>query len=128
VRLGYFQERPLGAGQVAAGFQVIGQALGLAERPGLEGREELALVDQAVLKREHSEKEMAVSGGGHGMAPSGGSRSGEGPQHRGPARELSVVGWIIASPPWICARPAERCQPAAIVPGWVRLLAQIAHR
>jgi hypothetical protein len=85
VRPGFLQERPLGAGQVAAGFQVVGQALGLVERPGLEGREELALVDQAVLKREQSEKEMAVSGGGRGMAPSGGSRSGESPQRRGPA-------------------------------------------
>ena len=63
------QQRRLGVGQVAPGFEVVGQALGLVERPGLEGGDELALVDEAVLKREQSEQEMAVGGGGHGMAP-----------------------------------------------------------
>ena len=38
----------LAAGQVAAGFQVVGQALRLVERPGLEGGHELALVDDPV--------------------------------------------------------------------------------
>ena len=61
--------RALVGGQVAAGFQVVGQARGLVERPGLEGGHELDLVDQAVLQGEQSEKEMAVGGGGHGMAP-----------------------------------------------------------
>ena len=63
------QQRPLGGGQVAAGFQVVGQAPGLVERPGLEGGHELALVDEPVLEREQSEEEMAVGGGGHGEAP-----------------------------------------------------------
>ena len=71
------QQRPLGTGQVAASFQVVGQALGLVERPGLEGGDKLALVDQAVLQGEQSEKEMAFSGG-HDMAPIVGGRSGEG--------------------------------------------------
>ena len=73
------QQRPLGGGQVAAGFQVVGQAPGLVERPGLEGGHELALVDDPVLEGEQSEEEMAVGGGGHGKAPIGGGRSGEGP-------------------------------------------------
>ena len=41
----------------------------LSQGPGLEGGHELALVDQARLKREQSEEEMAVGGGGHGEAP-----------------------------------------------------------
>ena len=63
------QQRPLGRRQVAPGFQVVGQAPGLVERPGLERGHELALVDDPVLKREQSEQEMAVGGGGHGEAP-----------------------------------------------------------
>ena len=58
---------------------MIGQALGLVAGPCLKGEHELALVDQAVLKREQSEQEMAVSGGGHGMSPIVGGRSGESP-------------------------------------------------
>ena len=65
--------------EVAAGYEVVGQAPGLVAGPGLEGEHELALVDQAVLKREQSEEEMAVGGGGHGMAPNSGGRSGAGP-------------------------------------------------
>jgi len=38
---------------------------------------ELALVDQAVLKREQSEQEMSVGGGGHDRSPIVGGRSGE---------------------------------------------------
>ena len=57
---------------------MVGQALRLVERPGLEGVHELALVDQTVLKREQSEQEMAISGG-HDMAPIGGGRSGKSP-------------------------------------------------
>ena len=67
------------AGQVAAGVQVVGQAPGLVAGPGLEGGDELALVDQAVLKREQSEEEMAVGGGSHGVAPIVVGRSGEAP-------------------------------------------------
>ena len=63
------QQRPLGRRiEVAAGFQVVGQAPGLVERPGLEGGHELALVDEAVLKGEQSEQEMTV-GGAHGETP-----------------------------------------------------------
>ena len=80
-----FQQRPPGAGQVAAGFQVVGQAPGLVERPGLEGGHELALVDDPVLKREQSEEEMAVGGGGHGEAPGHGVVPGK-PDHGNGAR------------------------------------------
>ena len=65
------QQRPLGGGEVAAGFQVVGQAPGLVERPGLEGGHELALVDEPVLEREQSEEEMAIGGGSwRGSGPS----------------------------------------------------------
>ena len=37
-------------------------ARALSQRPGLEGGDELALVDQAVLKREQSEEQVAVGG------------------------------------------------------------------
>ena len=55
--------------QVTPGDELVGQALGLVARPGLEREDKLALVDQAVLKGEQSEKEMAVGGGGHDMSP-----------------------------------------------------------
>jgi hypothetical protein len=64
--------------EVTPGDELVGQALGLVAGPGLEGKDELALVDQAVLKREQSEQEMAVRGGGHGGAPIVVGRSGEG--------------------------------------------------
>jgi hypothetical protein len=73
------QQRLLGARQVAAGFEVIGQAPGLVAGPGLEGGDELALVDQAVLEREQTEEEMSVGGGGHGKSPIVGGRSGGSP-------------------------------------------------
>ena len=65
----HFEQRPLGAGQIAAGFQVVGQASRLVESPGLEGGHELALVDDSVLKCEQSEEQMAVGASGHGEAP-----------------------------------------------------------
>ncbi len=65
--------------EVAAGFEVVGQAPGLFERPGLKGRHELDLVDDAILKREQAEKEMAVSGD-HGETPIHGRRSGRAPR------------------------------------------------
>jgi hypothetical protein len=64
---------------------LVGQAPGFVAGPGLEGGDEDALVDQAVLKGEQSEKEMAV-GGGHDMAPIVGDRSGAGPSLRGRPR------------------------------------------
>ena len=42
----------------------------------------LNLADQAVLKREQSEQEMAISSGDHDMAPIVNGRSGEGPSLR----------------------------------------------
>jgi hypothetical protein len=68
--------------QLAAGFQMVGQALGFIERSRLEGGDKLGLVDQAVLKGEQPEKEMAVCGGGHKIAPIVGGRSREGPSLR----------------------------------------------
>ena len=91
--------------EVAAGDEVVGQAPGLVAGPGLEGGDELALVDQAVLKREQSEEEMAVGGGGHGVAPIVVGRSGAGPGLRGRPRDqvasgrLSQVRHAFASVP-----------------------------
>ncbi len=55
--------------KVAPADEVVGQGRQLVAGPGLEGRDQGALVDQTVLKREQSEEQMAVSGGGHGEAP-----------------------------------------------------------
>jgi hypothetical protein len=45
---------------------VVGQGAGLVEGPRLEGGDELALVDQAVLQGEQAEVEVALGGdGGH---------------------------------------------------------------
>jgi hypothetical protein len=65
--------------EVTPGDEWVGQAPGFVAGPGLEGSHELDLVDQAVLKREQSEQEMAVSGGGHDRSPIGGGRSGDSP-------------------------------------------------
>ena len=54
------EQRPLGAAQVASRFKVLRQALGLVQRPGLEGMHELSLVDDPVLKSEQSQKQLAV--------------------------------------------------------------------
>ncbi len=52
--------------EVAAGDQVLGQRPPLLERPGLKGRDELRLVDQAVLQGEQTEEEIAIGiDGGH---------------------------------------------------------------
>ena len=46
-----------------------------------------------VLEREQSEEEMAVGGGGHGVAPIGDGRSGEGPSLRGrPGNRVASAG------------------------------------
>ena len=45
--------------EVAPGDEVVGQRPGLVAGPGLEGGDELALVDQAVLQREQAEEEVA---------------------------------------------------------------------
>ena len=60
----------------------------LSQRPGLEGGDELALVDQAVLQGEQAEEEVAVGGdGGHGAGLREGRRWrwASGPRRRGPA-------------------------------------------
>ena len=84
--------------EVAAGDEVVGQGAGLVEGPGLEGGDELALVDQAVLQRQQAEEQVAVGGdGGHGA----GLREGRrwrwafGPRRRGPAAGTRRIGWII---------------------------------
>ena len=59
------EEAALDGVQVAARTKVVGKAAQLVERPRLEGSDELALVDDARLKREQAEEEMAVGGGGH---------------------------------------------------------------
>ena len=63
-----------------------------------------ALVDQAVLKREQSELEMAVSGGGHGEAPKSGGRWVQAPASGRPrdhvaSGRLSQVRHAFASVP-----------------------------
>ena len=64
---------------------MVGQALRLLERPGLKGVHKLILVDQAILKRKQSKKEMAVSGG-HATGPKSSGRSGNGTSVRGQPR------------------------------------------
>ena len=96
---------PAWRGQVAAGFEVIGQAPGLVVGPCVKGEHELALVDQAVLKREQTEQEIAVAGGSHGVAPIVVGRAGAGPGLRpGPGMESHRSD--IAGPPSLCIRAA----------------------
>ena len=45
--------------EVAAGHEMIGHRPALVAGPGLEGGDELALVDQAVLECEQAEEEVA---------------------------------------------------------------------
>jgi hypothetical protein len=53
--------------QVAPRDKVVGQAVGLFQGPGLEGGDQLGLVDQADLKGEQSEQQILLGGdGGHG--------------------------------------------------------------
>ena len=85
--------------EVAAGDEVVGQGPGLVAGPGLEGGDELGLVDQAVLQGEQAEEQVAVGGdGGHGAILPGG-RHGRwpfGPRRRGPAAGACRIGWIIS--------------------------------
>ena len=84
--------------QVAAGDEVVGQGAGLVAGPGLEGGDELGLVDQAVLQREQAEEEVAVGVGGHGEAPGHGvvpRTTGHG-RHRSPARGRASHRGIFA--------------------------------
>ena len=79
--------------QVTPGDELVGKASRFVTGPGLKGEHELALVDQAVLKREQSEEEVAV-GGGHGVAPNSGGRIGAGPGLRGRPRNRSASGQL----------------------------------
>jgi hypothetical protein len=91
--------------EVTPGDELVGQAPGLVGGPVLEGGDQGAVVDQPVLKREQSEEEMAVGGGGHAMAPKSGGRWGAGRGLRGRPRDqvasgrLSQVRHAFASAP-----------------------------
>ena len=105
--------------EVAAADEVVGQGAGLVERPGLEGGDELALVDQAVLQGQQAEEQVAVGGeGGHGEAPGREpppTRPAAAPEPGGGGRR---IGRIIAHGS-VASRPAG---PVPIAPGGVRLL------
>jgi hypothetical protein len=59
------------------GDEMVGQRRRLFGGPGMEGGDELGLLDQAGLKGEQSEEEMSVSDSGHGRAPGGGTFPGK---------------------------------------------------
>ena len=65
----------IGVVQVTASRQMVGQRPGLVASPGLEGGDELGLVDEPDLQRDQAKEEVAVRGGGHGVAPICESRS-----------------------------------------------------
>src|SRR2546425_375886 len=81
--------------EAAAGGEVVGQGMALVAGPGLEGGDELDLIDQAVLQREQSEEEVTVGFGGHDGAPGRGAtrcrvKPVASPRRRGP-------GWVASS-------------------------------
>ncbi len=78
-------------------FEVFRQALGFVERPGLEGVHQLTLIDDAVLKREQSEEQMAVGGSGHGESPGHGGVPVIPNTATGPSREGSVATRVFSS-------------------------------
>jgi hypothetical protein len=91
---------------------VVGQAPGLVAGPGLEGGDELDLVDQAVLEREQSEEKTAAGGGSHGVVPIVVGRAGAGAGLRGRPRDqiasgrLSQVRRAFAyAPPGVVVEP-----------------------
>jgi hypothetical protein len=61
--------------------EVVGQRSGLIASPGVEGRHELGLVDEAILECEQPEEQMIC--GAHVVAPIRIGRTGEGPNQRG---------------------------------------------
>ena len=65
---GFVLDAFAGTIEVAAVDEIPGQRPGPVAGPGLEGGDELGLIDEAVLERQHPEQEVAV-GGGHGAAP-----------------------------------------------------------
>src|SRR5262245_20333801 len=60
-----FQKRLMGRVEVTERDQVVGQSAAFVAGPAVERGNELCLVDQAVLKREQSKKEVTVDGSGH---------------------------------------------------------------
>ena len=116
--------RAIVGAQVASCDEVVGQGRGLVAGPGLESSDEGALVDQLVLKCDRSEKEMAVSRGGHGMAPIIGGRTDKGQSLRGrPGKSVASPGLSQVRRAFAYEPPARR-RPAAIVTAWVRHLQQ----
>ena len=85
----------------AAIGEVLGQGPGLVAGPGLEGGDELRLVDQADLQRDQAEEEVAVGDVGHGRGSGPVGRSvGDGqlarvPPASGPARASRRVSPIL---------------------------------
>src|SRR5262249_7652117 len=75
--------------------EVLGQLAGLVASPGLEGGDELDLVDQAVLQREQTEEQVTFGGdGGHGagLQESRRWRWAFGLRRRGPAAGTRRIG------------------------------------
>jgi hypothetical protein len=120
--------------EVAAGGEVLGQGAGLVAGPGLEGGDELALVDQADLQRQQAEEEVAIGGdGGHGaVLPEARRAVGVRPQTPGPPQGctgtvgLSHAGSAHAAPHGRSNLPRVR-RPRRSACRRVRLSAQIAH-
>jgi hypothetical protein len=54
-----FHGGPITGAEVPSADEMIGHRPGLVVRPGLKGSDELPLVDQAVLKREHPEEKVS---------------------------------------------------------------------
>ncbi len=87
--------------EVASAGELVGEGSHLVAGPGLEGGDELALVDQADLKRQQAEQEVAF--GGHGVPPVTWSRSGPPP----PGVGRSPIGW----PTSVYGNPARPSSP-----------------
>jgi hypothetical protein len=81
--------------EVAPVDEVVGQGASLVERPGLEGGDEPALVDQAVLQRQQAEEQVPFGGGGgHGASLREGRRwrRSSGLRRRRPASGMRRIG------------------------------------
>ena len=100
--------------EVAASDQVVGQGAGLVEGPGLEGGDELDLVDQPVLQCKQAEQQVAFSGdGGHGEAPGRDAASDPAGDSAGARARGRRVGRIIAHASVACIS----ADPVPIAPG-----------
>ena len=107
--------------EVAAGGEVLGQRPGLVAGPGLEGGDELALVDQAVLQGQQTKEQITLGrDGGHGPGLPEGRRGRResGPRRRGHAAgcagsvELSLEGSLHAAPQGPIGPPARSTAPS----------------